>query len=84
MDLKNGTKNRGQRSTPDPPQIGLKSTNIGARSHPGARVAKDFLKEVFDNIGLISYTSSIFVGFLQFHTVPQISRMRAQRAPVPQ
>jgi hypothetical protein len=65
-------------------------------------VVKDFLKEVFDNIGLISYASSNFILFLkfpqcerseplfplnfllQFHTLPQISPMRAQRAPVPQ
>jgi hypothetical protein len=65
-------------------------------------VVKDFLKEVFDNIGLISYASSNFIHFrkfpqcerseplfplnflLKYYTVPQISPMRAQRAPVPQ
>jgi hypothetical protein len=42
MDLKNGTKNRGQKSAKN------------------RKVVKDFLKEVFGNIGSISYSSSNF------------------------
>jgi hypothetical protein len=40
MDLKNGTKNRGQRSTPDPPQIDHKSTENRPISAPKPRMLK--------------------------------------------
>ena len=48
MDLKNGTKNRGQKSAKN------------------RKVVKDFLKEVFGNIGSISYASSNFIHFRKF------------------
>jgi hypothetical protein len=53
MDLKNGTKNRGQKSAKN------------------RKVVKDFLKEVFGNIGSISYASS---NFIHFRKCPECER----------